>query len=135
VRRLAGPNIQVMGYQPFSVLRDHMQRARAFVYAAEEDFGIIPVEAQACGTPVIAFGRGGLLETVRDDGDDRTGMFFQQQTPEALVQAVRAFEALPSSVSPQACQDNSRRFSIQAFREKLRTHVEEQWHLRFDRPS
>ncbi|MGE4530468.1 MAG: glycosyltransferase family 4 protein, partial [Acidithiobacillus sp.] len=68
IRSKAGANIQFLGYQPFDVLRDYMQRAKAFVFAAEEDFGITPVEAQACGTPVIAYGRGGALETVRGIG-------------------------------------------------------------------
>jgi len=63
-KAVAAPNVELLGYQPFEVLRDYMQRARAFVFAAEEDFGIAPVEAQACGTPVIAFGRGGACETI-----------------------------------------------------------------------
>lgn len=65
VKAKAGPNVELLGYQGSEVLRDYMQRARAFVFAAEEDFGIMPVEAQACGTPVIAFGKGGVLETIR----------------------------------------------------------------------
>ncbi len=68
-KRLAGNNVVFMGYQSTEVLKDHMQRAKAFVFAAEEDFGIIPVEAQACGTPVIAFGKGGALETIRGQSD------------------------------------------------------------------
>lgn len=64
VRAKAGPNVQLLGYQPFSVLKDHLQRARAFVFAAEEDFGIVPLEAQACGTPVIAYGKGGSLSLI-----------------------------------------------------------------------
>ena len=64
IKAKAGSNIQILGYQPFEILKDYMQRAKAFVFAAEEDFGITPVEAQACGTPVIAFGKGGALETV-----------------------------------------------------------------------
>ncbi len=66
IRAKAAPNVEIMGYQPFKVLQDQMQRAKAFVFAAEEDFGISVVEAQACGTPVIAYGKGGALETVRD---------------------------------------------------------------------
>src|SRR5207249_4044528 len=65
LKALAAPNIQLLGWQPAAVLRDYLQRARAFVFAAEEDFGIAPVEAQACGTPVIAFGSGGVTESVR----------------------------------------------------------------------
>ena len=65
IQEIAGDNVQLLGYQPDDVLRKYMQHAKAFVFAAEEDFGITPVEAQACGTPVIAYGRGGALETVR----------------------------------------------------------------------
>lgn len=72
VRAVAGPNVSVLGYQGTEVLADHMRRARAFVFAAEEDFGIMPVEVQACGTPVIAFGRGGATETVLTEGPHRT---------------------------------------------------------------
>ncbi|WP_254655338.1 glycosyltransferase family 4 protein [Selenomonas sp. oral taxon 137] len=79
IKKKAGSNVTLLGYQPFEVLRDKMQKAKAFVFAAEEDFGIIPVEAQACGTPVIAYGRGGALETVIPG---RTGVFFiSKRTP------------------------------------------------------
>jgi glycosyltransferase involved in cell wall biosynthesis len=82
IRVKAGANVTLLGYQPFAVLQDHLQRARAFVFAAEEDFGIAPLEAQACGTPVIAFGRGAVLETIRDKSQsaDGTGVFFCVQT-------------------------------------------------------
>ena len=83
IKAHAGPNVTLLGYQSFEVLRDHMQRARAFIFAAEEDFGIVPVEAQACGTPVIAYGKGGALETVRGlhRSDQPTGVFFDQHNP------------------------------------------------------
>jgi glycosyltransferase involved in cell wall biosynthesis len=77
VKAKAGGNVELLGYQPPSVMRDYLQRARAFVYAAEEDFGIVTVEAQACGTPVIAFGKGGSLETVIET---KTGVFFPEQS-------------------------------------------------------
>src|SRR3546814_10558734 len=72
VVQAAAPNIQLLGHQPFAVLKDFMQRARAFVFAAEEDFGIVPIEAQACGTPVIAYSKGGSLETVADGKTGRS---------------------------------------------------------------
>ena len=94
-------NIELVGYQPFTKLRDFMQRAKALVFAAEEDFGITLVEAQACGTPVIAYGCGGARETVRPLGGAHapTGLFFDEQTPEAVVAAVSRFEAAGGQIS------------------------------------
>jgi glycosyltransferase involved in cell wall biosynthesis len=129
IRAKAGPNVTFAGYLPAAQLRDYMGRARAFVFAAEEDFGIVPVEAQACGTPVLAFGRGGALETVRADAgrDDRTGVFFQEQSAQAIREAVRAFEALQPGISPQACRANAVRFSAQRFRDEFEALVRSQW--------
>lgn len=128
IRAKAMPNVRIMGYQPFTVLRDHMQRAKAFVFAAEEDFGIAPVEAQACGTPVIAFGKGGALETVRGvaQGDAATGVFFNEQSVAALCQAVDAFEHSPT-IAPSTCRKNAERFSIEVFRQKFTGLVEAEW--------
>jgi glycosyltransferase involved in cell wall biosynthesis len=107
----------MMGYQDFAVMRQYMQRARAFVFAAEEDFGISVVEAQACGTPVIAFGKGGVLETVRGLSDpEPTGMFFHEQNADAIVEAIRNFEREATRFDPVACRKNACRFSIQRFR-------------------
>jgi len=118
IRKVAGPNVTLLGFQPNDVLRDHLQRARAFVFAAEEDFGILPVEAQACGTPVIAFGKGGALETVigADDAQGRpqTGVFFGEQTVAAVIDAVARFEA--SSIGLADCRERAEGFSIEAFR-------------------
>jgi len=129
LRAAAGPNVTVLGYQDDAVLVDHMQRARAFVFAAEEDFGIAPVEAQACGTPVIAFGRGGALDSVCADADPhrRTGLFFDAQTPEALIDAVEAFEALPVPISSQVCRQRAELFSQARFRAAMRSLVEQRW--------
>ena len=125
VRKLAGPNVTLLGYQDNEVLRDHMQRARAFIFAAEEDFGIVAVEAQACGTPVIAFGKGGSLETVvgLDDpgGKLPTGVFFESQTVQALVQAVERFET--TTISPQVCRLWSEKFSTENFRARWQAVV------------
>ena len=113
----AGTNVELLGYQPFEVLRDHMQRARAFVFAAEEDFGIAPVEAQACGTPVIAYKKGGALETVKDG---QTGLFFERQTTESIQRTVQSFEAAPF-FEPQACRDWAEHFEPGRMRSRLET--------------
>jgi glycosyltransferase involved in cell wall biosynthesis len=98
IKKIAGSNINILGYQKFDVLKDHMQRAKAFIFVAEEDFGIIPIEAQACGTPVIAYGKGGSLETVKGKfinetlNESDTGIFFRNQTKESIISAVEYFE-------------------------------------------
>ncbi|MCB1929978.1 MAG: glycosyltransferase family 4 protein [Rhodocyclaceae bacterium] len=123
----AGPNVRMLGYQGNEVLVDHMQRARAFVFAAEEDFGIAPVEAQACGTPVIAYGKGGALETVVGDGEHRTGLFFGEQTVDAVRDAVERFEALAVPPTPAACRHNAERFGCQLFRNRFSELVDSAW--------
>ncbi|NBA98231.1 glycosyltransferase [Pseudomonas sp. R5(2019)] len=119
VRQSATQNITIMGYQPFSVLRDHMQRAKAFVFAAEEDFGIIPVEAQACGTPVIAFAKGGALETVIEG---KTGIFFEEQTKESIQEAVIRFEQ-NFTLNTVLIRNHAENFSSSIFREKFEKFV------------
>ncbi|MFC5405033.1 glycosyltransferase family 4 protein [Cohnella soli] len=127
IKAKAKPNVVLLGYQPADRLCRYMQEARAFVFAAEEDFGITPVEAQACGTPVIAFGKGGALETVRGLDDAKpTGVFFARQSVESLIDAVREFESREASISYQECRENALRFSGEIFRERFRRHVEEQ---------
>ncbi|MGV7244279.1 glycosyltransferase family 4 protein [Caballeronia sp. M23-90] len=124
VRAKATPNVSILGYQTFDVLKDHMQRAKAFVYAAEEDFGIAIVEAQACGTPVIAFGKGGALESVVPLGmPGATGIHFPQQTAGSLCDAVERFEDSPHAFSAQACRKNAERFSAADFRRKFIVEV------------
>lgn len=124
-RALAGPNVSILGQQPFEVLRQHLQNARAFIFAAEEDFGITPVEAQACGTPVIAFGRGGALETVRGlDAPSPTGVFYPQQSTEALIAAVATFERERHRISAKACREQAEQFSERRFERQLRQFVE-----------
>ncbi|WP_233869975.1 glycosyltransferase family 4 protein [Paraburkholderia adhaesiva] len=124
IRAKATPNVEIMGYQPFAVLHDRMRRARAFVFAAEEDFGISVVEAQACGTPVIAYGKGGALETVRDTSRP-TGLFFAEQSAEAIIAAVNTFERDPGRIRAEDCRVNAERFSAAHFREQLLARVRE----------
>jgi glycosyltransferase involved in cell wall biosynthesis len=130
-RAVAGPNVEILGYQPDVVLRDHMQRAKGFVFAAEEDFGITPLEAQACGTPVIAFGKGGALETVRGQKAEKpTGIFFYEQTADALCDAVESFESLaPSVITPEACRENAERFSSARFCKEFSELVATRWKI------
>jgi glycosyltransferase involved in cell wall biosynthesis len=106
------------------VLLSHLQRARAFIFAAEEDFGIAPLEAQACGTPVLAFGKGGAVETVVDGV---TGLHFHQQTPEAIRAVVEKFEAGSWHFEPRRLRAHADRFSTQAFRRQFRQFVEARW--------
>lgn len=124
IARLAKPNIELLGYQPLEVMRTYMQRARAFVFAAEEDFGIVPVEAMACGTPVIAYGRGGVRESVIEG---ETGLFFYEQTPEALVEGVERFEQLEKSLSIERIRLQAERFSVPRFRVAFSRLVERAW--------
>jgi len=124
-RKLAKENVAVMGYQPFDVLKEKMQHAKAFVFAADEDFGMIPIEAESCGTPVIAYGHGGSLETVKDG---KTGMFFHKQTPEAVIEAVKKFEAMGEQpFAPEDCRKWAEGFSEERFRREIREFVEEKY--------
>ena len=124
VKARAGENIQLLGFQPLEVLRDYMQRARAFVFAADEDFGIIPVEAQACGTPVIAYRKGGSLETVVAG---KTGLFFDEQSIEAVIEAVSKFEATAHHFDARVIRKHATRFSEEKFRENFRDFVNQKF--------
>jgi len=117
------PNIRLLGYQSSVVLKDYMQRAKAFVFAAKEDFGIILLEAQACGTPVIAYAEGGALETVIPEGSGQTGMFFDEQSSESIIKAIQEFEAGPA-ISSAACRANAEAYTPQNFRAQLRGVIE-----------
>ena len=119
-------NITLMGYQSFSVLKDYMQKAKAFVFAAEEDFGITPVEAQACGTPVIAYGRGGALETVQglEIKNTPTGIFFWKQEAKFLIKAIKLFESDKTKICHDTCRNNAQKFSINNFQEEINKFIE-----------
>ncbi|AJY73974.1 glycosyltransferase family 4 protein [Paenibacillus beijingensis] len=125
IKDIANSNISLLGYQPFDVLHEHMKKAKAFVFAAEEDFGIVPVEAQACGTPVIAFGKGGALETVVGlEKSNPTGVFFYDQTPDSIQKAVTEFEQAGSRILPENCRKNSLNFSVERFRSQITKFIE-----------
>lgn len=131
LQELAQPNVQILGPQPNAVVEDYMARAKAFVYGACEDFGIALVEAQACGTPVIAFGRGGALETVVDyqkNPKTATGIWFDQQTVESLVQAVETFSNISHQISSENCFLQANRFSSKIFQTSYLALLEKYCH-------
>jgi glycosyltransferase involved in cell wall biosynthesis len=128
IRAKASSNIKFLGHLEPEALREYMQKARAFVFAAEEDFGITPVEAQACGTPVIAYGRGGVCESVRGlDCDRPTGVFFAEQSVASIHAAVLEFEQNCDRISPTTCHENAMRFSTKRFQAEFLQFVEQAW--------
>ncbi|MEG3436752.1 glycosyltransferase [Pannus brasiliensis CCIBt3594] len=128
IRQIARSNIQILGSVPDEVVEKYMSRAKAFVYAACEDFGIALVEAQACGTPVIAFGSGGALETVRDSRHDPrngTGLFFAQQTPTAIREAIEGFLDRARDIHPMNCRLQAMKFTPKIFRKSYSLFLED----------
>lgn len=122
LKKKAGKNVDLMGWQTESVLRDLMGKAKAFIFAAEEDFGIVVVEAQAAGTPVIALGKGAALETVVDQ---QTGLFFQEQTVSSLCHAILEFET--KTFDPHRARHQAERFSRERFIQEFRQFVTEKY--------
>jgi glycosyltransferase involved in cell wall biosynthesis len=117
---LAVPNVTFAGRLDDGATAARLAAARAFLFAAEEDFGIAPVEAQAAGTPVIAYGRGGVLESIRgQDAARPTGRFFSAQEPWSVVDAVRSFEAAATPIAAAACRENAERFASARFRAEM----------------
>jgi len=120
LEKVAGPHITFLGSQPLKVLRDHYQRCQAFIFPGVEDFGITPLEAQTSGRPVLAYRAGGALETIQENS---TGLFFNEQTAESLVDAVERFETLRKNINPIACRQNAERFGADRFRETFRAYL------------
>lgn len=121
LKKISPSNVIFMGFQPEKVIEDMLKRAKAFIYAAVEDFGIVPVEAQACGTPVIAYGKGGVLETVIEG---ETGHFFKEQTAEAVIEAITTFER-SAPLDPDLIRKNAERFNKSRFLQEMSSFVEE----------
>ncbi len=127
IRAAAKPNVQVLGPQPAEVVADYMAKAKAFVYIACEDFGMALVEAQACGTPVIAYGAGGALETVRDIREDPqrgTGLLFPAQTAASLVEAVKTFEEYVPKLNPELARSHAANFEPKIFAKRYLSFLE-----------
>lgn len=120
IQKIAKRNIQLIGFVDAILLKKYMQKAKGFVFAAEEDFGIIPVEAQACGTPVIAFGKGGALETVLEN---ISGVFFKEQNSNSLSKALHHFETL--QFDPNTIRAHALQFSKERFEREIKSFVEE----------
>jgi len=121
LRRRAGPTVEVMGRQPASVIRDKYAHCRALLFPGEEDFGIVPIEAMASGRPVIAYRRGGALETVVEG---RTGLFFDEQTEDSLLAAVERFEEIEETFDPADIRRHAIGFDKQVFKAKFRARAE-----------
>ncbi|WP_169779525.1 glycosyltransferase family 4 protein [Campylobacter curvus] len=124
VKSKATKNIEILGYQNDDVMRETMQRAKAFVFAAEEDFGITPVEAQACGTPVICLGKGGAKETIVDMV---TGVHFNEQNLPNLLDAVDKFEKNIEIFEPSKIRLHALKFSKERFEREIKEFVEEKY--------
>ena len=130
IKAKASSNIEILGYQNNDVMQEYMRNAKAFVFAAEEDFGITPVEAQACGTPIIAFGKGGALETVvGKNAENPTGVFFEEQKIESVVTAVNSFEREQHIYTPENCRLNALKFSTDRFNQEFSKYIEDKWNL------
>ena len=120
VKECAAENTEILGYQDDRVLKQYLQKAKALVFAAEEDFGILPVEAQACGTPVVAYAKGGSLETVNGlEHEEPTGVFFDQQSTTSIKAAITAFEQHAEEITASNCRKNALRFSEAVFKEEF----------------
>ncbi len=124
IKSFAGKNIEFLGFASNEVLLDYMQKAKAFVFAAEEDFGIVPVEAQACGTPVICLGKGGTKETVIDGV---TGVHFEKQTVNSLLNAIDRFEAL--EFDSTKIREHALQFSKERFEKEIEAFVNEKYEI------
>ena len=122
LKRMAKKNIEFLGQLTDEQLLSYYQNCQALIFPQEEDFGLVPLEAQACGKPVIAFGGGGALETIIEG---KTGEFFYPQTSEALVKVIKSFKA--ARYQPEACRQQAEKFGKEIFKKKVKEVVEKEW--------
>ena len=132
LEKMAGKNIKLMGWQSDEIVREHYANCKALIFPGVEDFGIVPLEAQACGKPVIAFGEGGALETIipldkNIENNNATGMFFYQQTPESLAQTILDFEKVQDQFNGQTIRKNAESFDRVIFKDKIKKYVEKEY--------
>ncbi len=121
LQKKASSNVRLLGRQPFSVVKDHLERCRGLVFPGVEDFGIVPVEAMAAGAPVVAYGRGGALDTVIDGV---TGILFQEQTVDALVAAIERIESGECAFNPEVLRSHALKFDKSIFKDKIFEAIE-----------
>jgi glycosyltransferase involved in cell wall biosynthesis len=129
LERLAGPTVTLAGWRSDDEIRDRLRRSRALLFPGNEDFGIVPLEAQACGTPVVAFGVGGATETVLPAGPDRpgTGLWFSEPTVESLSAAIGQLEAHPEWFDRQLARRQAEQFAADRFERELTAYIEDVW--------
>jgi glycosyltransferase involved in cell wall biosynthesis len=125
LQAISGPESTWLGWQPNEVIRDHLRRCKALLFPGEEDFGIVPVEANACGCPVIAFGKGGITETIIPDSESRlpTGIFFDEQKVDALIEAMEHFERNRSKFNPIVARKQAENFRADRFVTEIESFI------------
>jgi glycosyltransferase involved in cell wall biosynthesis len=131
LKRIAGKNIDFLGWVDDVKIGDYYQRCKALIFPTEEDFGIVPLEAQACGKPVIAYAKGGALETLNSD----TGVFFFPQSPSALIEAIKGFESKKSTFNREVIRKNALRFDRDIFKKNIENFVKEKINAKKTQPD
>jgi glycosyltransferase involved in cell wall biosynthesis len=130
LRSMARSHVEFMGWQPDEVVSDYYSRCRALIFPGEEDFGIVPLEAMACGKPVIAYGRGGVLETIisydregKAEGEAPTGLFFYEQNVDSLIDTIERFDRIEREFDPLAIRNHTLQWDREIFKEKIKRNI------------
>jgi glycosyltransferase involved in cell wall biosynthesis len=129
--KMAGPTVEFLGWKPDAEVREYYSNCRALVFPGEEDFGIVPLEAMACGKPVIAYAKGGALETIvplgEEGGDPPTGVLFHRQTPDAMIGAIQRFENHRNRFKPNLIREHVRPFDRASFKKAINRYIQKKW--------